>query len=267
MKRSIQLILLLLAATACDAGSLETDQPQVKESISLVEVSIAPFTLTDADTRQPVGGEGVHRWSSSEKLGILAPDGSNSAFIIRKAFDGVRSGTAEFYGEPVFGKSLTAYLPWNPEGSLEDPETQEYAAEPYTHFMNNSRMSGTLSGNSLSLSCSGGLLKLDCREELGTVESLTIRSVGWRAQVRHINARCGAASPLTVWVKIPSGNYHNFNVTFQCAGTQVSMPVIATVSVKDFDCVSVTARPQSFSDGIDPFQGESGSYTDAPTHD
>ncbi len=267
MKRSIQLILLLLTATACVSGSIETDQPQVKESISLVEVSISPFTLIDADTHQPVSGAGVHCWSSSEKLGILTPEGANSAFIIRKAFDGVRSGTAEFYGEPVLGAPLTGYLPWNPEGRLEEPEVQEYAAEPYTHFMNNSLISGTLSGSSLSLSCAGGLLKLECREELGTVESLTIRSVGWSAQVRHINARCGAASPLSVWVKIPNGDYHNFNVTFQCAGTQVSMPVVATVSIKDFDCVSVTARPQSFSDGIDPFQGEGGSYTDAPTHD
>ena len=265
MKR-IGFLILILAVTSCNLKLQQSDEPIVKETISLVQVNIAPFTLKNAGTGEAIPGESSRIWRSEEKLGIIGEGVANKAFFLRKAYDGVRSQSAEFYGEPVSGSNLTAYFPWNENGTVGETAVQQYEADPYDHFTRNSPLSAHLTGENLTFVYSGGLIKLTCSEELGMVQSLHIQSARWGCEVTGINTVCSAAKPLIVFVQVPTGDYRNFNVTYRSATSTVSMPALTEITIKDYDYVSITARQQSFTDGIDNFQGEGGSYSDQPNN-
>ena len=135
MKKTGIIILLGLALYACSYMRPEEEsEPEVYENVSLVKVSIEPFTLTQTDNGQPVPGEGVHHWSASERLGIIGSNTANTAFLLVKDYDGKAGREAEFYGEPVSGSNLTAYLPWNEGGQNgEDSSHNQADSEHQVH--------------------------------------------------------------------------------------------------------------------------------------
>ena len=264
MMKRIGYLILLLSVTACQSKWQSSGEPDVKETLSFVQVHTLPFTLVDGYSGATLQGESTRTWTSEEQLGVIGEGVDNKAFILRQSDNGVRANTALFYGEPVSGSELTVYLPWNEDASLDELAVQQYEPDAYAHFARNSRLCATPVGNEATFSYSGGLLCITCMENLGLVQSLRIQSAQWGTEVRNINRTCDYENPLDVYVKIPRGNYRNFNITYQTKTTATSMPALAEITVSDFECFYIYARQQSFSDSIDSLQGEGGSYSGQP---
>lgn len=263
MRKSICLSVILLIAVSCTTKLRLPEEPQVTQGVSVVTVAIPSFQLIDDVSSQVIPGKGTHRWSNSENLGIFSDDGTNARFILRKEYDGAVCEEAEFYGEPMYG-TLTGCLPWSKSPAAGGVFEQKYHADAYAHFISNSLLSGVVKDARLSLEYSGGLLRLNCSEDLGVVESVRIYAGEWEAVVGDVDMKCDAVSPLTVWVNIPAGKYSNFNVTFNCNGRRVSIPAPGDFVVTDFHCVSVKVEQKTYYDGIDPFTGEEAEYSDKP---
>ncbi len=265
MKHIIYLSAIILAITSCTTKLHLPDEPQVvNQGISAVTVTIPSIQLIDDATSQVIPGNGTHVWSNSESLGITDCGEDNFKFILRKQYDGTSGESAEFYGEPVFGK-LLAYIPWSETPITTEKAEQKYYADAYEHFMKNSMLQCSLEeANHLDFAYSGGLLKVVCKENLGIVDFARISSGDWTTTVTDIDLNCSESSPLTLWVKIPAGKYTNLNVTYNSGNKKVSIPAPGEFTVADFHCVNVDARQQTYYDGIDPFTGEDSSYSDKP---
>lgn len=263
MRKIIYLSAVLLAFISCTKKLQLPVEPEVTQGISAITISIPSIQIIDDATSGVIPGNGTHRWSLTENLGILSEDGRNARFILRKKFDGNASEDAEFYGEPLYG-TLTGYLPWNEDPSAVDRTEQDYYPDAYAHFMNNALLKGTVTDSHLSMEYSGGLLKISCNQNLGLVESARIYTNGWEAAVVGIDSPCSPSSPLTIWVRIPVGKYSNFNVTYNCTGKKLSIPAPGEFTVENLHCVDVKVEQKSYYDGIDPFTGEGAEYSDKP---
>lgn len=263
MRKFIYLSAILLASISCTRKLQLPEEPEVIQGVSVVTISIPSIQLIDAATSAVIPGNGTHRWSNAENLGILSNGDKNARFSLRKNYDGKVCEDAEFYGEPQFG-TLTGYLPWNENPAAQDRTEQNYYPDAYAHFMNNSLLAGTITDGHLKMEYSGGLLKISCNENLGLVESARVFSNDWETTVINIDRQCSSSSPLTIWINIPAGKYSNFNVTYNCDGKKLSIPAPGDFTVENLHCVDVKVEQKTYHDGIDPFSGEDAQYSDKP---
>lgn len=262
MKRIMILSTIILLAASCTTRLQLPEEPQTRQYTSVVTVNIPELVLTNSDGTRAVEGDGVRLWSLSECLGVVGGR-VNEKFILRKQYDGKSGLSADFYGAPQDG-SLVAYFPWSETCTMEEGTVQTYCSDPYDHFKKNSVFVAEIKDSAVDFCYSGGLLSLKCGENLGHVTAVSIRTNGWNAEVEGINEECDGKTPLTVWVKIPAGEYQDFSVTFHTSGSKISIPAPGQFKVQDFCCVEVLAKEQTYHDGVDPFEGVGGEYTDEP---